>query len=56
MSDRYVRNKTIIGLKYHTIKNIYTPFMVRNKTIIGLKSTPEEVDVCFDEFELEIRL
>ena len=32
-----VRNKTIIGLKYHyNINNIFL-FQVRNKTIIGLK-------------------
>ena len=32
-----VRNKTIIGLKYHRIGMLDCLLFVRNKTIIGLK-------------------
>ena len=35
--DNYVKNKTIIGLKYGIIGDRMTNFNVKNKTIIGLK-------------------
>ena len=50
-----VRNKTIIGLKYHIEVQNFLSLVVRNKTIIGLKLT-SRLNILTGITPLEIRL